>query len=304
MLNSTGKPVTNTTKAEGFKNVFGSVFTGSAGTRVTSSSSYNIHVDPPQVEGGLVYPLLQGRHHKSMGLGRTQPRVGREGADFVARPLSVTLEKLWRSGGAPGNWTRVNVKPSRGLRSCWPVSLTSVPGKAMDQVLLETTTNQIKQVIGRIQHGFTKGKSCQTYMIMFYNKITFSVSGGAHSRCRLPGFQQSVWQFPGALSWTNWQNTDWLGDELGNWPPGSTQSVVVNSFGVFFTQWWDQQRRPCEMALSSDVSTSPPGLVSPLGEGAFSPIIQKILNSSTVTSSSSTVLKGGVAGENFFVYWG
>lgn len=112
LLNSTGKPVTNSAnKAGGFKDIFASVFTGSAGTQITSSSGYNnIHVDPPQVEGGLVCILLQGLHpHKSLGLGR-------EGTDIVARPLSVILEKLWTSGGTPDNWKRVNVKPNRGPR--------------------------------------------------------------------------------------------------------------------------------------------------------------------------------------------
>lgn len=112
MLNSTGKPVTNSAnKARAFRDIFASVFTGSAGTQITSSSSYNtIHVDPPQVEGELVCILLQGLHpHRSLGLGR-------EGTDIVARPLSVILEKLWTSGGTPDNWKRVNVKPNRGPR--------------------------------------------------------------------------------------------------------------------------------------------------------------------------------------------
>lgn len=55
------------------------------------------------------------------------------------------------------------------------MSLTSVPGKVMERVLLETITNQMGQVIGKSQHNFTKGV---TNLITFYNKKTSSVNMG------------------------------------------------------------------------------------------------------------------------------
>ncbi|KAK4806870.1 hypothetical protein QYF61_012591 [Mycteria americana] len=59
-----------------------------------------------------------------------------------------------------------------------PISLASVPEKVMERVLLETITSQMKQVIRKSQPGFTKGKSCLTSLITFYNKIMSSVDMG------------------------------------------------------------------------------------------------------------------------------
>ena len=60
------------------------------------------------------------------------------------------------------------------------VRLTSIPGKMMDQVILEVIIKQVeeKKVVRSSQDGFTKGKSCLTNLIAFYDDMTSWVDEG------------------------------------------------------------------------------------------------------------------------------
>ena len=67
----------------------------------------------------LVCELLQELDpYKSMGPDVIYPRVLRELADVIKRPLSIIFEKSWRLRDIPEDWEKANVTPiyKKGLK--------------------------------------------------------------------------------------------------------------------------------------------------------------------------------------------
>ncbi|KAK4829261.1 hypothetical protein QYF61_002653 [Mycteria americana] len=141
----------------------------------------------PIIQGEMVSDLLHHLDtHKSMGPEEIHPRVLKELADELTKPLSIIYQQSCLTGEVPVDWRLANVTPifKKGRKedpgNYKPVSLTSVPGKLMEQIILSAITRHVEnnQGIKPSQHGFRKGRSCLTNLISFYDKVTRLVDEG------------------------------------------------------------------------------------------------------------------------------
>ncbi|KFP24522.1 RNA-directed DNA polymerase from mobile element jockey, partial [Colius striatus] len=105
----------------------------------------------PWVEEEEVKDLLAKLNtHKLMDPNVLHPRVLSELADVIAKPLSIIFEQSWRIGEVPEDWRKANVTLvfKKGRKedpgNYRPVSLTSIPGKEMEQPILNVVNKHMK----------------------------------------------------------------------------------------------------------------------------------------------------------------
>ncbi|KAK4825941.1 hypothetical protein QYF61_003453 [Mycteria americana] len=121
-----------------------------------------------------------------MGLDEIHPKVLRALAEVPTEPLPILYQQSWLTGEVPVDWRLANVTPiyKKGQKedpgNYRPVSLTSVLGKIMEQIILSAIMQHVQDnlVIRPSQHGFMKGRSCSTNQISVYDKVTDLVGEG------------------------------------------------------------------------------------------------------------------------------
>ncbi|KAK4824299.1 LOW QUALITY PROTEIN: hypothetical protein QYF61_013044 [Mycteria americana] len=230
-------------KAEVLNAFFASVF--------NSKTSCSLGTQPPELEdrdreqneapivqGEMVSDLLHHLDtHKSMGPDEIHPRVLRELVEVLTKPLSILYQQSWLTREVPVDWRSTIYKKDQkeDLGNYRPVSLTSVPGKVMEQIILSAITRHVQdnQVIRPSQHGFMKGRSCLTNLIFFYDKVTCLVDEGKAVDVVCLDFSKAFDTICHSILLEKLAAHGFDGHTLPwvkNWLDGRAQRVVVNEF--------------------------------------------------------------------------
>ena len=160
-------------------------------------------------------------------------------ATKVAEPLSIIFERSWTTGEGPEDWRKAIVTPifKKGKKEdpgdYRPLSLTSIPGKVMEQLILEVIIRQVEEkVISSSQHGFTKGKSCLTNLIAFYDGMSGWVDGGRAADVVYLDFSKAFDTVSHNILLGKLRTCgldDWSVRWIEKWLSGRAQRVVISS---------------------------------------------------------------------------
>ena len=174
-------------------------------------------------------------------------RVLRELAHVVAKPLSIILRQSWLSGNVPLDWRLANVTLifKKGRKddpgSYRPISLTSVPEKVMEWIILGAIMDQpkVNQGIMPSQHGFTNDRSYLTNLILFYDKVTRLVDEGKAVDVVYPNFSKAFDTVPRGDNLVEKLAAHGLDGHMlrwvKHWLDSRAQSVVINGVKC---SWW------------------------------------------------------------------
>ena len=175
-------------QADALNNYFSSVFTrcnidSPPKEQLTGIDCIDVYISEECVKDGI------GRLRKfaAPGPDNITNRILIELCDEVAKPLALLFRKSLDSGKIPDDWRLSNVSPiykQKGSKAqpgnYRPVSLTSNVCKLMEKVINQALGKHLESgVLYNTQHGFRRGRSCQTNLIEFFDQVTQWMDEGA-----------------------------------------------------------------------------------------------------------------------------
>ena len=166
---------------------FSSVFTTEDLTNIPSLECQVELMADITIEAAEVQRKLQDlRTDKAPGADLVHPRLLKGLAVQVAYPLAIIFQQSIDQSRVPQQWRTANVIPifKKGSKhdaaNYRPISLTSHIGKLLEGIIRDHILRHLdnKQLIKPSQHGFLPGRSCQTNLLEFLERVTDDTDRG------------------------------------------------------------------------------------------------------------------------------
>jgi hypothetical protein len=124
--------------------------------------------------------------NKACGPDGVSPRLLRLFATEIAPALTLLFRASLKTGIVPTDWRTAHVTPvfKKGEQykpeNYRPISLTSVPCKIMEHVIVHSLMDHLEQnnILRPEQHGFRKGRSCVSQLVGLVDEMTQEVESG------------------------------------------------------------------------------------------------------------------------------
>ena len=190
-------------------------------------------------ENGITKLLKNLNPCKSPGPDNLGPRVLKEMADDIAPILLLIFRRSLASGEVPADWRTANVAPvfKKGQKylaeNYRPISLTSVCCKIMEHILASNIMShgEHNSILYPLQHGFRKGRSCETQLIEFMDDLTSNLEEGHQTDILIMDFAKAFDKVDHSLLTHKLHHYGIRGNVntwIKNWLKDRKQSVVVD----------------------------------------------------------------------------
>ena len=148
---------------------------------------------------GIIKLLKNLNPYKAQGPDNISPRILKELADEISPLLQLIYTKSLDTGEVPADWRTANVSPvyKKGLKSAAenyrPISLTSVCCKILEHIIARNIMQHAAEnnILYPLQHGFRKGRSCETQLIEFVDDISKNLQEGRHTDMLIVDFAKA-----------------------------------------------------------------------------------------------------------------
>ena len=126
------------------------------------------------------------RADKAPGVDELSSRLMLHFPDEILAPVCMLFEKSLREGRVPEDWRRANVVPiykagdRAKAKNYRPVSLTCQLCKVFERLVRDELVEHLgsKGLLRETQHGFRRGRSCLTNLLIFLDSVTEELDNG------------------------------------------------------------------------------------------------------------------------------
>ena len=114
---------------------------------------------------------------KATGPDNIPARIMKECSVSLAPSLTQIINTSLRTGIVPAVWKQALVcpvhkkGPKKFVKNYRPISLLSIPSKVMEKCVFNAIYDRLDPQIHRLQHGFRKGFSTATQLLLVYDRI-------------------------------------------------------------------------------------------------------------------------------------
>ncbi|BHF81444.1 hypothetical protein SprV_0702457400 [Sparganum proliferum] len=175
-------------KAEHFSQFFKSIFTSES---LFTPPDYDFD-EGPKIESvsfdeaTVRKELMTLNESKSPGPDDIPPKLLKELAAELAKPLSMLFQASFEAGCLPADWKSARITPlhkggsKASANNYRPISLTSICCKLMEKIIKRELMRFLEQhnLLSDAQHGFRSGRSCVTNLLNCLERWTRSVDEG------------------------------------------------------------------------------------------------------------------------------